>query len=154
MLGRRSQRCRPSWKRFRPTFERWIPRPRVLYPTLPCVSTQVGAVCGSSACTDLHGGRLAGLVLNFVTAYPMRASPLRAPLQQVAFTEYLQVEYLYDLPVVQSGIMSPYAPTRSCIRRTTKGGPKFGLRFVDPRVSTVADYIPAIFNIARLADAV
>jgi RNA-directed DNA polymerase len=32
MLGRRSQRSRPSWKRFRPTFERWIPRPRVLHP--------------------------------------------------------------------------------------------------------------------------
>src|SRR6202451_4079067 len=33
MLGRRSQRSRPSWKRFRPTFERWIPRPRVLHPS-------------------------------------------------------------------------------------------------------------------------
>ena len=32
MLGRRSQRSRPSWKRFRPTFDRWIPRPRVLHP--------------------------------------------------------------------------------------------------------------------------
>ena len=32
MLGRRSQRSRPSWKRIRPTFERWIPRPRVLHP--------------------------------------------------------------------------------------------------------------------------
>ena len=32
MLGRRSHRSRPSWKRIRPTFERWIPRPRVLHP--------------------------------------------------------------------------------------------------------------------------
>jgi RNA-directed DNA polymerase len=32
MLGRRSQRSRPSWKRIRPTFERWIPRPRILHP--------------------------------------------------------------------------------------------------------------------------
>ena len=32
MLGRLSQRSRPSWKRIRPTFERWIPRPRVLHP--------------------------------------------------------------------------------------------------------------------------
>jgi RNA-directed DNA polymerase len=32
MLGRRSQRSRPSWKRIRPTFERWIPRPRTLHP--------------------------------------------------------------------------------------------------------------------------
>jgi len=32
LLGRRSQRSRPSWKRIRPTFERWIPRPRVLHP--------------------------------------------------------------------------------------------------------------------------
>ena len=32
MLGRRSQRSRPGWKRIRPTFERWIPRPRVLHP--------------------------------------------------------------------------------------------------------------------------
>src|ERR1700733_11864601 len=32
MLGRRSQRSRPSWKRIRPAFERWIPRPRVLHP--------------------------------------------------------------------------------------------------------------------------
>jgi RNA-directed DNA polymerase len=32
MLGRRSQRSRSSWKRIRPTFERWIPRPRVLHP--------------------------------------------------------------------------------------------------------------------------
>ena len=32
MLGRRSQRSRPSWKHIYPTFERWIPRPRVLHP--------------------------------------------------------------------------------------------------------------------------
>jgi group II intron reverse transcriptase/maturase len=32
MLGRRSQRSRPSWPRIRPTFERWIPRPRILHP--------------------------------------------------------------------------------------------------------------------------
>jgi group II intron reverse transcriptase/maturase len=32
MLGRRSQRSRPSWKRIRPTFERWIPRPEILHP--------------------------------------------------------------------------------------------------------------------------
>ena len=32
MLGRRSQRSRPSWKRIRSTFERWIPRSRVLHP--------------------------------------------------------------------------------------------------------------------------
>jgi RNA-directed DNA polymerase len=32
MLGRRSQRSRPSWTRIRPTFERWIPRPQVLHP--------------------------------------------------------------------------------------------------------------------------
>ncbi len=31
MLGRRSQRSRQSWKRIRPTFERWIPRPRILH---------------------------------------------------------------------------------------------------------------------------
>jgi RNA-directed DNA polymerase len=32
MLGRRSQCSRPSWKRIRPTFERWIPRPQILHP--------------------------------------------------------------------------------------------------------------------------
>ena len=32
LLGRRSQRSRPSWNRIRPTFERWIPRPRILHP--------------------------------------------------------------------------------------------------------------------------
>jgi group II intron reverse transcriptase/maturase len=32
MLGRRSQRSRPSWTRIRPTFERWIPRATVLHP--------------------------------------------------------------------------------------------------------------------------
>jgi group II intron reverse transcriptase/maturase len=32
MLGRRSQRSRPSWRRIRSTFERWIPRPQVLHP--------------------------------------------------------------------------------------------------------------------------
>src|SRR3984885_11901518 len=32
MLGRRSQCSRPSWKRIRPTFERWIPRPEILHP--------------------------------------------------------------------------------------------------------------------------
>jgi RNA-directed DNA polymerase len=32
MLGRRSQRSRPSWNRIRPTFARWIPRPRPLHP--------------------------------------------------------------------------------------------------------------------------
>ena len=32
MLGRRSQRSRPGWKRIRPTFERWLPRPIVLHP--------------------------------------------------------------------------------------------------------------------------
>ena len=32
MLGRRSQRSRPSWKRIHPTFERWLPRARVLHP--------------------------------------------------------------------------------------------------------------------------
>jgi hypothetical protein len=32
MLGRRSQRSRPSWDRIRPTFARWIPRPRTLHP--------------------------------------------------------------------------------------------------------------------------
>jgi RNA-directed DNA polymerase len=32
MLGRRSQRSRPSYKRIRPTFERWIPRARPLHP--------------------------------------------------------------------------------------------------------------------------
>jgi RNA-directed DNA polymerase len=32
MLGRRSQRSRPSWPRIRPTFERWLPRPQVLHP--------------------------------------------------------------------------------------------------------------------------
>jgi RNA-directed DNA polymerase len=32
MLGRRSQRSRPSWTRIRPTFDRWIPRPSVLHP--------------------------------------------------------------------------------------------------------------------------
>ena len=32
MLGRRSQRSRPSWKSIRPTFERWIPRPQILHP--------------------------------------------------------------------------------------------------------------------------
>jgi group II intron reverse transcriptase/maturase len=31
-LGYRSQRSRPSWNRIRPTFERWIPRPRTLHP--------------------------------------------------------------------------------------------------------------------------
>jgi RNA-directed DNA polymerase len=32
LLGRRSQRSRSSWDRVRPTFERWIPRPRILHP--------------------------------------------------------------------------------------------------------------------------
>jgi RNA-directed DNA polymerase len=32
ILGRRSQRSRPSWDRIRPTFNRWIPRPRALHP--------------------------------------------------------------------------------------------------------------------------
>jgi len=32
VLGRRRQRGRPSWDRIRPTFERWIPRPRALHP--------------------------------------------------------------------------------------------------------------------------
>jgi retron-type reverse transcriptase len=32
MLGRRSQRSGPSWKRIGPTFERWLPRARVLHP--------------------------------------------------------------------------------------------------------------------------
>jgi hypothetical protein len=32
MLGRRSQRSRPSWTRIRPTFARWIPRPQILHP--------------------------------------------------------------------------------------------------------------------------
>ena len=32
MLGRRSQRSRPSWTRIRPAFERWIPRPQILHP--------------------------------------------------------------------------------------------------------------------------
>jgi RNA-directed DNA polymerase len=32
ILGRRSQRSRPSWDRIRPTFDRWIPRPRALHP--------------------------------------------------------------------------------------------------------------------------
>lgn len=31
-LGYRSQRSRPNWNRIRPTFERWIPRPRALHP--------------------------------------------------------------------------------------------------------------------------
>jgi RNA-directed DNA polymerase len=30
--GRRRQRGRPGWNRIRPTFERWIPRPRALHP--------------------------------------------------------------------------------------------------------------------------
>jgi group II intron reverse transcriptase/maturase len=32
ILGRRSQRSRPSWNQIRPTFDRWIPRPRALHP--------------------------------------------------------------------------------------------------------------------------
>jgi group II intron reverse transcriptase/maturase len=32
ILGRRSQRSRPSWERIRPTFDRWIPLPRALHP--------------------------------------------------------------------------------------------------------------------------
>ena len=32
VLGRRSQNGRPSWDRIRPTFNRWIPRPRALHP--------------------------------------------------------------------------------------------------------------------------
>jgi RNA-directed DNA polymerase len=32
VLGRRRQRGRPGWNRIRPTFERWIPRPRALHP--------------------------------------------------------------------------------------------------------------------------
>jgi group II intron reverse transcriptase/maturase len=32
ILGRRSQRSRPSWDRIRPTFDRWIPRPHPLHP--------------------------------------------------------------------------------------------------------------------------
>src|ERR1022692_5284745 len=31
-LRRRSQRRRPGWDQLRPTFERWIPRPRTLHP--------------------------------------------------------------------------------------------------------------------------
>jgi group II intron reverse transcriptase/maturase len=32
VLRRRSQRRQPGWDRLRPTFDRWIPRPRVLHP--------------------------------------------------------------------------------------------------------------------------
>ena len=32
VLRRRSQRRSPGWDRLRPTFERWIPRPRILHP--------------------------------------------------------------------------------------------------------------------------
>jgi RNA-directed DNA polymerase len=32
ILGRRSQRSRPSWDRIRPTFDRWVPRPVALHP--------------------------------------------------------------------------------------------------------------------------
>ena len=32
VLRHRSQRRRPGWDRLRPTFERWIPRPRILHP--------------------------------------------------------------------------------------------------------------------------
>ena len=32
VMRQRSQRRRPGWDRLRPTFERWIPRPRVLHP--------------------------------------------------------------------------------------------------------------------------
>ncbi len=32
ILGRRSQRSRPSWDRIRPTLDRWIPRPCALHP--------------------------------------------------------------------------------------------------------------------------
>jgi group II intron reverse transcriptase/maturase len=32
VLGRRSQNGRPSWDRIRPTFHRWLPRPRTLHP--------------------------------------------------------------------------------------------------------------------------
>jgi RNA-directed DNA polymerase len=32
VLRRRSQRGQPGWDRLRPTFDRWIPRPRVLHP--------------------------------------------------------------------------------------------------------------------------
>ena len=39
MLGRRSQRSRPSWKRIRPTFERWLPRPMILHPYPACSLT-------------------------------------------------------------------------------------------------------------------
>ena len=31
-LRRRSQRRKPGWDQLRPTFERWIPRPRILHP--------------------------------------------------------------------------------------------------------------------------
>jgi group II intron reverse transcriptase/maturase len=31
-LRRRSQKRKPGWDRLRPTFERWIPRPRILHP--------------------------------------------------------------------------------------------------------------------------
>ena len=32
ILRRRSQQRRPGWEQLQPTFERWIPRPRVLHP--------------------------------------------------------------------------------------------------------------------------
>lgn len=32
VLRRRSQKRKPGWDRLRPTFERWIPRPRILHP--------------------------------------------------------------------------------------------------------------------------
>ena len=63
MLGRRSQRSRPSWKRIHPTFERWLPRAWCPASLSRCSfrrhPSEVGAVCGSSARTDLYGGRSA-----------------------------------------------------------------------------------------------
>jgi hypothetical protein len=60
VLRRRSQKSRVTWKEIGPVLDRWIPAPRTLHPTRMCASTLVskgGAVCGSSARTDLCGGR-------------------------------------------------------------------------------------------------
>jgi RNA-directed DNA polymerase len=61
LLSRRSQRGRVVWERFDARFGKFFPHPRILHP-FPATSVQrqiseVGAVCVSSARTDLCGGR-------------------------------------------------------------------------------------------------
>jgi RNA-directed DNA polymerase len=61
LLRRRSQKARRrlTWKKFMRIQDHWLPKPRVYHPcAFSPPSPEAGAVCGSSACTDLRGGCL------------------------------------------------------------------------------------------------